>query len=52
MKIDTNNGIGFYDECELETDGVATIVDENDCAFGEIYEDGQVVLFPSPDNEN
>lgn len=54
MKIEiyTKNGKGFYDEDELKFEGMAQIYDENEFVFGEIYEDGEIVIFSSPDEEN
>lgn len=47
MKIYTKSGIGFYSQDELEDLGYADIVDENDCVFGCIYDDGEIEIYPS-----
>lgn len=47
MKIETKKGTGFYDEDQLKFEGQADIYDENECVFGEIFEDGEIILFDS-----
>jgi hypothetical protein len=46
-RILTDGGMGYYRQDELEDLGCADICDDNDCVFGCIYEDGEIELYPS-----
>lgn len=45
IKIHFNNDYGYYDEDELINEGRADIFDDDECVFGEIYEDGEIKIF-------
>ena len=52
MKINVNGTVGYYDDEELQNTGMSQICDENDCVFAEIFEDGEIVLFQSSDEDD